>query len=104
RTDVFAREAGGRSSPLNRGISTREALEGTYRATLRSLDGKDAGWLSVDIEPEGGTRFQGSIPSAVPPALAAAAVAAVDSEIDFIYENVVDVAPLRRCGGKSHSR
>src|SRR4029077_94706 len=48
RTDVCAREAGAHSTPLNRGISTREALEGTYRATLRSPDGKDAGWLSVD--------------------------------------------------------
>ena len=54
------------------------------------------GWLSVDIDPEGATQFSGDLPTAIPPALAAAAAAAVVGEVDFIYGNVVDVSPLRR--------
>ena len=95
RTTVFERSGGG-AATLNRDTSTRGALEGTYRATLQATGGGDAGWLSVDIDPEGATRFSGDLPPAIPPALAAAAAAAVEGEVDFIYGNVVDVPPLRR--------
>ena len=81
---------------LDRGTSTRNALTGTYRATLHATGGKEVGWLSVDIDPEGATQFSGDLPTAIPPALAAAAAAAVVGEVDFIYGNVVDVSPLRR--------
>jgi hypothetical protein len=94
RTTVFERPSGG--GRLERGKSTREGLEGTYRATVRAGDGKDVGWMSVDIDPEGGTRFAGDLPSTIPPPLAAAAAAAVDAEVASIYGNVVDVNPLRR--------
>ena len=70
--------------------------KGTYRATLHATGGADAGWLSIDVDPEGATRFSGDLPPAIPPALAAAAAAAVEDEIDFIYGNVIDVAPFRR--------
>ena len=96
RTTAFKRASGNGAATLDRGTSTRDALEGTYRATLRTTGGGDAGWLSVDIDPEGATRFSGDLPPAIPPALAAAAAAALEDEVDFIYGNVVDVSPLRR--------
>jgi hypothetical protein len=96
RTTVFERASGGGAAALDRGTSTRSALQGTYRATLHGSGGGDAGWLSVDVDPEGATRFSGDFPPAIPPALAAAAAGAVEGEVDFIYGNVVDVAPLRR--------
>ena len=96
RTTVFERASGGGAAALDRGTSTRIALEGTYRASLHATGGGDVGWLSVDIDPEGATRFSGDLPPAIPPALAAAAAAAVEGEVDFIYGNVVDVSPLRR--------
>ena len=95
RTTVFERVPGG-GAALDRDTSTRFALEGTYRATLHATGGADAGWLSIDVDPEGATRFSGDLPPAIPPALAAAAAAAVEDEVDFIYGNVIDVAPFRR--------
>ena len=94
QTTVFQRASGG--GALDRSASTREALEGSYRATLHSAGGKDAGWLSVDVNPEGGARFSGDLPASIPPALAAAAAAAVEDEVNYIYGNVIDVGPLVR--------
>jgi len=93
QTTVFQRASGG--GALDRGASTREALEGSYRAALQA-GGKDAGWLSVDINPEGGARFSGDLPASIPPALAAATAAAVEDEVNYIYGNVIDVSPLVR--------
>src|SRR5882724_10868052 len=55
-----------------------------------------AGWLSVQVDREGATQFSGDLPPTIPPALAAAAAGAVESEVDIIYGNAVDVRPLRR--------
>ena len=96
RTIVFRRESGGGSDVLDRGTSTRVALQGTYRATVKGADGNDVGWISLDVDPEGGTRFAGDLPPAIPPALAAAAAAAIEGEVDFIYADVDDVNPLHR--------
>ena len=96
QTTVFQRKSGGGDATLNRRASTGVALEGTYRATLQVTGGGEVGWLEVDIDPEGATRFTGDLPPAISPALAAAAAAAVDAEVDLIYGNVVDVGPLRR--------
>jgi hypothetical protein len=81
QTTVFQRASGG--GALDRSASTREALEGSYRATLHSAGGKNAGWLSVDVNPEGGARFSGDLLASIPPALAAAA--AVEDEVNYIY-------------------
>ena len=96
RTTVFERASGGGAPALNRGTSTWEALKGTYRASLQSAAGGTAGWLSVDVDAEGATRFSGDLPPTLPPALTAAVAAAVESEVDFIYGNVVDVPPRLR--------
>ena len=92
RTDVFRQPD--RGPTLARDILTRAELEGTYRAILRTDGGRKDGWLTVHIDPEGATRFEGDLPATIPPALAAAA--AVNDEIGTIYENVADVGPLRR--------
>jgi hypothetical protein len=96
RTSVFKRESGGGAATLDRDTSTRAQLAGAYRATLQSTAGDDVGWLRVSIDAEGATQFTGDLPSTIPPALAAAAAAAIDGEVDFIYGNVTDVSPLRR--------
>jgi len=88
QTTVFQRASGG--GALDRSTSTWEALHGSYRATLHDTGGKDAGWLSVDISPEGGARFSGDLPASIPPALAAAAAASIEDEVNYIYGNVID--------------
>jgi hypothetical protein len=98
RTSVFNLVSGGAPSgtALDRDTSTRVALEGIYRSTLQLGRGEEVGWLSVEVDPEGATRFQGDLPATIPPALAAATAEVIDGEVNLIYENVVDVSPLRR--------
>ena len=52
--------------------------------------------MSVDVDPESATSFTGELPSTMPAPLAAAAAQAVDAEVAFIYESVVDVSPTLR--------
>ncbi len=96
RTDVFGRAGTGHDANLTRNISTRGDLEGTYRALLRSDENGTNGWLSVRIDPEGATRFEGDLPAGMNPALVAAAVQAIDSEVDSIHQDLSDVSPLHR--------
>jgi hypothetical protein len=91
QSSVFQRDGGAGPSTLDRDTMSRVGLEGKYRATLRSAGGKDAGWLMVDVDPEGGTRFSGDFPPDIPPSLAAAAAEAVNMEVAFIYGNADDV-------------
>ena len=93
QSTVFQRASGG--GALDRHTSTWEALQGSYRATLQA-GGKDAGWLGVEVSPEGGARFSGDLPASIPPALAAAAAAAIEDEVNYIYGNLSDVNPLLR--------
>ena len=93
QTTVFQRASGG--GALDRHTTTWEALQGSYRATLQA-GGKDAGWLGVEVSPEGGARFSGDLPASIPPALAAAAAAAIEDEVNYIYGNLSDVNPLLR--------
>jgi hypothetical protein len=90
-TDVFGREGSGPDVPLSRTISSRGQLQGTYRATLRSNGSGKAGWLSVSVDPEGATRFDGDLPPAISPALAAAAVQAIDTEVYSVRQDLTDV-------------
>jgi hypothetical protein len=96
RTTVFKRTSGGGSGALDRDTSTREALEGTYVATLTGKDGANVGSMSVDVDPESATSFTGDLPPGIPAPLAAAAAQAVDAEVAFIYESVIDVSPTLR--------
>jgi hypothetical protein len=102
RTTVFKRTSCAGSSALDRDTSTREALEGTYVATLTDPDGANVGSMTVDVDPESATTFTGDVPSAIPAPLAAAAAQAVDAEVAFIYESVVDVNPTLRTEPREH--
>ncbi len=96
RTTPFARAStGGPTSALDRDIFTREALEGTYRATFLTGDG-ESGWLSVDIDRDGVTTWSGDVPPAISPALAAAAATLVVGEVDLISRNIDAAVPRRR--------
>jgi hypothetical protein len=97
RTTVFERTSGGGSGALDRDTSTREGLEGKYFATLTGADGANVGSMSVNVDPESATSFTGELPSTIPAPLAAAAAQAVDAEVAFICESVVDVSPTLRC-------
>src|SRR5262249_35716606 len=101
QTTVFNSASG--SGALDRHTSTWEALQGSYRATLQA-GGKDAGWLSVDVSPEGGARFSGDLPASIPPALAAATAAAIEDEVNYIYGNVIDRPLLNQSTRRPNSR
>ncbi len=98
QTDAFARGEPGpqNEATLTRGIATLAQLEGSYRAAVRTADGREVGWIAIRIDPEGATVLDGDLPAEIPPSLAAAAAAAADSEVTVIYQNLVDVAPLAR--------
>ena len=96
RTTFFSRSSDAGDVALDHSKMTRAALQGSYRATLKSTGDADAGWLSVEIEPDGGTRFSGDLPPDIPPALAAAAAAAIDGEVTRIYSSLDDVGPSHR--------
>jgi hypothetical protein len=96
RTGIFGLTGTGRAATLTRNISTRAELEGTYRTILRSDGSGPDGWLSVHIDPEGATRFEGDLPPTIPPAFAAPAVGAIDNEVDIIHGDLADVRPLNR--------
>jgi hypothetical protein len=71
-------------------------VEGKYVATLTGADGANVGSMSVDVHPESATSFTGELPSTIPP-LGAAAAQAVDAEVAFICESIVDESPTLRC-------
>lgn len=103
QSDVFQRTMiGGGPSALTRSAQTILDVRGTYRAALHDAKGTEAGWLRVRITPYGDAFrvYDGVLPAGVGPGLAAAAVVALNSEIDWIENHTVDVyrgadGPLR---------
>jgi hypothetical protein len=94
RSDVFAREgSGGGPDSLTRAAQTILDVRGTYRATLRDPGGAAVGWLRVKIGPyqEAPRIFDGVLPAAIQPELAAATVIRLGSEIDWIESHTLDV-------------
>jgi hypothetical protein len=94
RSDAFTREGGGTgTATLTRAAQTVLDVRGTYRATVRDAGGAAVGWLRVRISPyqEASRIYDGVLPAAVQPELAAGAVAALDGEIDWIEDHAVDV-------------
>ncbi len=80
-------------STISRGAQTILDLRGTFRAEVRDPAGKPAGWFRVRMSPyqESPRIFDGRFPGGVDDALAAAAVVALSSEVDWISSRVVDV-------------
>lgn len=101
-TTTFRRlGVGGGWSELSRMAQTNLDVRGTFRAAVLDGDGRPVGWLQVRIDdPVGPRLFEGALPSAVPTAGAAATVA-LDSEIDWIMDRVIDVH-RGTSGGRLH--
>lgn len=68
-------------------------LRGTYRAELRDSKGASVGWLRVQISPyQAATRiYDGVLPASLDGPLSAAAVALLDSDVDYIEDHALNV-------------
>ncbi len=106
RTDPFAREGGGTGpATLTRAAETVIDVRGTYRATLRDPGGTAVGWLRTRISPyqEASRIFDGVLPAAIQPELAAAAATALNVEIDWIEDHAINVYRGSSGGPLEHS-
>jgi len=93
-TDLFARQTTGGGPPvLSRIAQSVLDVRGAYRAALRDTKGAEAGWLRVKISPyqESPRMYDGVLPVAISPGLAAATAVALGSEIDWIEDHALDV-------------
>ncbi len=93
RSDPFAREGGAGPALLTRTVQTVIDIRGTYRAPLRDSSGAAVGWLRARISPyqEASRIFDGVLPAAIQPELAAAAATALNGEIDWIEDHALNV-------------
>ena len=105
RTDVFARAGPGIGPDrLTRIAQTVLDVRGKYETTVRDAGGVRVGSLRVRIGPylPSPRIFDGVLPESLSPELAVAAAAALDAEIDWIEDHVLNVyrgagsAPLER--------
>jgi hypothetical protein len=100
-TDVFKQTGTAAGwSVLTRGAQNQLDLRGGYRAELRDAAGKTVGWLRVRIGPyqQAPRIFDARLPSAIGDPLAAGAVVALSSEIDWIESHTLDVYRGDRSG------
>lgn len=67
-------------------------VRGMYEADLRDPAGAQAGWLRVRISPymAAARIYDGVLPSSVPEPVATAAVALIDSDVDYIEDHAVN--------------
>lgn len=101
KSDVFQREdLGAGPRELTRRALLSTDVVGSYRAILRTADGRPVGWLRVRISTHGASpiRYEAALPPQVDEALAVALAEALDDEIDRIEResNGVHRAPERR--------
>jgi hypothetical protein len=90
-------------STLTRNAQTSLDVQGVYRATLRDAQDRHVGWLQVRIiESYGARLFQGVLPE-VSLEEQAGLVLALNSEIDWIENHVLDVH-RGRSGGRGGGR
>lgn len=93
RTGVFERTAG----PSHPDVLTQGATildgRGIYQAELHDPTGASAGWLRVRITPymAASRIYDGVLPASVQEPLATAAIALVDSDVDYIENHAADV-------------
>jgi hypothetical protein len=93
RTGTFQRVGGGSmSAALGQRADTTLDVRGVYRAELLDASGAPAGWLRVRVSPyqEAGRIYDGVLPAAVNGPLAAAAVARLDSEVEWVENHAAD--------------
>src|SRR5579862_4723946 len=91
---VFERTDGpGLPAVLGTQASTILDVRGMYQADLLDPNGKPAGWLRVRISPYmvAGRVYDAVLPAPVQEPLATAAIALVDSDIDYIEDHALNV-------------
>jgi hypothetical protein len=87
----FERINGSGYSVLSRNAPTLLDVRGTYRAAVVDADGHPVGWWQVNVsEPYEPRLFQGAAPG-VSPAVGAGLSLALNSEIDWIENQTLDV-------------
>ena len=94
QTSVFERTDGfGLPATLSSQATTVLDVRSMYRADLRDATGAPAGWLRVRISPNMAASrvYDGVLPPSVQEPLATAAVALVDSDVEYIEGHAVDV-------------
>jgi hypothetical protein len=81
------------TAALSSQVRTVLDLRGVYRADVRDANGKPVGWLRVQLSPrQAATRiYDGELPASLNGPLAAAAVAVVNADIDYIKRQASDV-------------
>jgi hypothetical protein len=87
RSGVFRRiDLGAGPSMLDRNTDDSLQLLGTYQATLRDRDGRDVGWMRVEITNRGPAvvSYSAARPAGIDERLTAAAAEALGSEVDYI--------------------
>jgi hypothetical protein len=78
-------------STLTRNAQTTLDVQGLYRANIRDAHDRQVGWLQVRIIDSYGARlFEGVLPG-VPPETQAGLVLALNSEIDWIENQAIDI-------------
>ena len=91
RFGPFERIGGSGYSVLSRNAQTLLDVRGTYRATIVDAGGHPVGWWKLHItEPYQPRLFEGAV-SGVSPAVAAGLSVALNSEIDWIETQALDV-------------
>jgi hypothetical protein len=94
RTDAFLREGGGTGfENLTRAAQTNLDVRGTFRAVVHDPAGAPVGWIRVRITPyqEASRIYDARLPPALKPELVAGAAMALDAEVDWIEDHVLDV-------------
>jgi len=81
------------TAALSSHVQTVLDVRGVYRAELRDANGASAGWLRVQISPhQAASRiYDGEVPPELNGPLTTAAIAMVDSDVDYIEDHALDV-------------
>jgi len=101
KTDVFSRrdEVAGMDE-LTRAANNSLDMRGTYQATLRDPEGRDVGWLRIQVSPRANvmTNVEGVLPPTVGEGMAVAAAETLRTEVDWINQHVRGISnpPERR--------
>ncbi|HVM96094.1 MAG TPA: hypothetical protein VMT89_06880 [Candidatus Acidoferrales bacterium] len=89
---TFQRDGFGVPSSLSSQATTVLDVRGMYLSQLRDVKGDSVGWMRVRISPymEASRVYDGVLPTTVGEPLATAAVALVDSDVDYIENQAVN--------------
>ena len=89
------RQPGWGHAELTRRVDHEDELYGTYRAALRSGDGKQVGWLELKIgdEQPSPVMYDAALPPEIDEGLAAATAEALGKEYTWIDQHTLEAKP-----------